>query len=66
MVTDDSVEQFQRDGVVCIRQQFRTHEIDDLRAPRRWRTSPEFHGFTDELPAGAPMEHPLFPMVWRP
>jgi ectoine hydroxylase-related dioxygenase (phytanoyl-CoA dioxygenase family) len=33
-------------------------------APRRWRTSPPFEGLEDELPAGAPMDHPLFPVVW--
>ena len=39
---------------------------DDItHAPRRWRTSPEFAGLTDELPAGAPMHHPLFPELWR-
>jgi ectoine hydroxylase-related dioxygenase (phytanoyl-CoA dioxygenase family) len=39
---------------------------DDIRhAPRRWKTSPEFPGLTDELPAGAPMNHPLFPLLWR-
>jgi hypothetical protein len=32
-------------------------------APRRWRTSPPFEGLTDELPAGAEMDHPLFPVV---
>jgi len=38
---------------------------DDARhAPRRWRTSPEFPGLDRELPPGAPMEHPLFPVVW--
>lgn len=35
-------------------------------APRRWRTSPPFEGLEDELPAGAEMEHPLFPVVWPP
>ncbi len=35
-------------------------------APRRWRTSPEFPGLADELPAGAPFDHPLFPVVWPP
>jgi ectoine hydroxylase-related dioxygenase (phytanoyl-CoA dioxygenase family) len=34
-------------------------------APRRWKTSPEFHGLADELPAGSPMDHPLFPVLWR-
>jgi ectoine hydroxylase-related dioxygenase (phytanoyl-CoA dioxygenase family) len=39
---------------------------DDMtHAPRRWRTSPEFPGLADELPAGAPMDHPLFPVLWR-
>ena len=32
-------------------------------APRRWRTSPPFDGLTDELPEGAAMDHPLFPVV---
>ncbi len=39
---------------------------DDIRhAPRPWATSPEFPGLAAELPAGAPMEHPLFPLLWR-
>ncbi|MFI5429109.1 phytanoyl-CoA dioxygenase family protein [Aeromicrobium sp. UC242_57] len=33
-------------------------------APRRWRTSPEFDGLVDELPDGAELDHPLFPVVW--
>jgi ectoine hydroxylase-related dioxygenase (phytanoyl-CoA dioxygenase family) len=33
-------------------------------APRRWRTSPPFEGLADELPDGAPLDHPLFPVVW--
>jgi ectoine hydroxylase-related dioxygenase (phytanoyl-CoA dioxygenase family) len=38
---------------------------DDIRhAPRRWKTSPDFPGLTETLPAGAPMEHALFPMLW--
>jgi hypothetical protein len=37
---------------------------DDIRhAPRRWKTSPEFPGLADELPAGAPMRHALFPLL---
>jgi len=37
---------------------------DDTRhAPRRWPTSPEFPGLSQELAAGAPMEHPLFPVL---
>jgi ectoine hydroxylase-related dioxygenase (phytanoyl-CoA dioxygenase family) len=39
---------------------------DDIRhAPRGWQTSPDFTGLAAELPAGAPMEHPLFPLLWR-
>jgi hypothetical protein len=38
---------------------------DIVHAPRRWKTSPEFPGLTDALPAGAPMHHPLFPELWR-
>jgi hypothetical protein len=39
---------------------------DDItHAPRRWRTSPEFPGLSDELQAGALMDHPLFPVLWR-
>jgi hypothetical protein len=33
-------------------------------APRTWRTSPPFDGLQSELPAGAAMDHPLFPLVW--
>ena len=32
-------------------------------APRRWATSPDFPGLADELPEGAPMDHPLFPLL---
>jgi ectoine hydroxylase-related dioxygenase (phytanoyl-CoA dioxygenase family) len=39
---------------------------EDVRhAPRPWATSPEFPGLAKALPAGAPMDHPLFPVVWR-
>ena len=38
---------------------------DVVHAPRKWRTSPEFEGLAAELPAGAPMDHPLFPVVWQ-
>ena len=37
---------------------------DMVHAPRAWNTSPEFPGLADELPAGAPMDHPRFPVVW--
>jgi ectoine hydroxylase-related dioxygenase (phytanoyl-CoA dioxygenase family) len=37
---------------------------DDMRhAPRRWKTSPDFPGLAEQLPAGAPMDHPLFPLL---
>jgi ectoine hydroxylase-related dioxygenase (phytanoyl-CoA dioxygenase family) len=40
---------------------------DDItHAPRAWRTSPQFPGLIDELPAGAPMRHALFPLLWPP
>jgi ectoine hydroxylase-related dioxygenase (phytanoyl-CoA dioxygenase family) len=39
---------------------------DDMRhAPRRWATSPDFPGLADELPAGAPLDHALFPVLWE-
>ena len=39
---------------------------DDVRhAPRRWATSPDFPGLTEALPAGAALEHPLFPLLWQ-
>ena len=38
---------------------------DMIHAPRPWDTSPPFPGLADELPAGAAMDHPLFPEVWR-
>jgi ectoine hydroxylase-related dioxygenase (phytanoyl-CoA dioxygenase family) len=38
---------------------------DDIRhAPRAWPTSPEFAGLAAQLPAGAPMDHELFPVLW--
>ncbi|PRC91766.1 phytanoyl-CoA dioxygenase family protein [Solimicrobium silvestre] len=38
---------------------------DDVRhAPRQWKTSPEFPGLAEALPAGAAMQHPLFPLLW--
>ena len=33
------------------------------RARGAWTTSPPFPGLADELPAGAPMDHPLFPVL---
>ncbi len=38
---------------------------DDMRhAPRSWKTSPDFPGLATELPAGAEMDHPLFPVLF--
>jgi ectoine hydroxylase-related dioxygenase (phytanoyl-CoA dioxygenase family) len=37
---------------------------DIVHAPRAWKTSPDFPGLAEMLPAGAPMEHPLFPVLW--
>ncbi len=37
---------------------------DDMRhAPRPWKTSPDFPGLEQELPAGAALDHPLFPLL---
>ncbi|WP_392536430.1 phytanoyl-CoA dioxygenase family protein [Legionella sp. 227] len=39
---------------------------DDItHAPRKWVTSPDFPGLVEQLPAGAPMDHPLFPIIWE-
>jgi len=37
---------------------------DMVHAPRAWRTSPPFPGLDAELPAGAPLDHRLFPILW--
>lgn len=36
---------------------------DATHAPRRWTTSPPFPGLENELGAGMPFDHPLFPLV---
>ena len=37
---------------------------DDMRhAPRAWKTSPDFPGLAESLPAGAALDHPLFPLL---
>ncbi|HEY6483511.1 MAG TPA: phytanoyl-CoA dioxygenase family protein [Steroidobacteraceae bacterium] len=38
---------------------------DVTHAPRRWATSPDFPGLSAELPPGAVMAHPLFPLLWQ-
>ncbi len=37
---------------------------DMVYAPRRWTTSPPFDGLDAQIPDGAPMDHPLFPVLW--
>ena len=36
---------------------------DVTHAPRSWTTSPPFPGLENELDGGAPMHHPLFPLL---
>lgn len=38
---------------------------DMVHAPRSWTTSPPFPGLESQLPAGAAMYHPLFPVLWE-
>lgn len=38
---------------------------DMVYAPRSWTTSPDFPGLNEELTAGSPLNHPLFPIVWE-
>ncbi|WP_454784361.1 phytanoyl-CoA dioxygenase family protein [Legionella sp. WA2024007413] len=38
---------------------------DAIHAPRKWATSPDFPGLSEQLPEGAQMDHPLFPVVWE-
>jgi ectoine hydroxylase-related dioxygenase (phytanoyl-CoA dioxygenase family) len=38
---------------------------DMVHAPRPWTTSPPFPGLADELAAGAPLDHPSFPVLWE-
>lgn len=43
---------------------FRFTGDDTTFAPRPWRTSPPFAGLDRELQKGAPLDHPLFPVLW--
>ena len=36
---------------------------DMVHAPRTWVTSPQFDGLEEQIPAGAPMDHELFPLL---
>jgi hypothetical protein len=66
LADDEAVAAFVRDGVVCLRSVLDGEQVAAVarHAPRAWRTSPPFDGLDAELPAGAPMDHPLFPVVW--
>jgi ectoine hydroxylase-related dioxygenase (phytanoyl-CoA dioxygenase family) len=57
-------------GSVCVGQQRRVFSVrflgDDItHAPRKWVTSPDFPGLSEQLPAGASMDHPLFPIIYE-
>jgi len=53
-------------GAGALRRVFSLRLIgDDIRyAPRSWKTSPEFPRLSDQLRAGAPMNHEFFPLIW--
>ena len=38
---------------------------DMVHAPRDWVTSPPFPGLAERLPAGAPLDDALFPLLWQ-
>jgi ectoine hydroxylase-related dioxygenase (phytanoyl-CoA dioxygenase family) len=38
---------------------------DMVHRPRPWTTSPPFPGLEEELADGAPLDHPLFPVLWE-
>lgn len=38
---------------------------DVTHAPRKWMTSPDFSDIAQDIPAGAPMDHPRFPIIWK-
>lgn len=38
---------------------------DIIHAPRKWVTSPDFPGLTNEIPAGGKLDHSLFPILWQ-
>ena len=52
-------------GSTSLRRAFSLRFLGDdmVHAPRPWRTSPQFEGLEDELAEGAPMDHPLFPIL---
>jgi hypothetical protein len=74
LVTDEQVADFRRDGAVVggivaagdVATLVRGVERNlAANAPRPHRTSPPFEELDGALPAGAPLDHPLFPVVWQ-
>ena len=53
---------FVASAVSCARQSGAS-AIRTASTSRTWTTSPEFPGLVDDLPAGEPMDHPLFPVL---
>ena len=53
------------DGTGSLRRVFSIRMLGDdiIHAPRSWETSPDFPGLSDQLPAGKPMDHELFPLA---
>ena len=54
------------EGTGSLRRVFSIRMLGDdiIHAPRSWETSPDFPDLSDQLPAGKPMDHELFPLVW--
>ena len=54
------------EGTGALRRVFSIRMLGDdiIHAPRTWKTSPEFPDLLDQLPAGRPMDHKLFPLAW--
>jgi hypothetical protein len=63
------VEAFASDGAVCVRGAFSREELALVeRGIERNLAAPSPRAFAaaaGELPAGAPMDHPLFPVLWE-
>ena len=53
-------------GTGALRRVFSIRMLGDdiIHSPRSWKTSPEFPNLLDQLPAGRPMDHKLFPLAW--
>ncbi len=57
MIIGAVVDRFQRDGAHCIRQLIDAHQLAELRAGIELNLA--------HLSPRAPMDHPLFPILWR-